>query len=75
MNADSQTFEDRPAGDARRTPNHLLPLNYHGTETRAVVFGKICPICAGPLFVPKRGRAPETCSAKCRKAKSRLGNR
>lgn len=74
MNAESQTLEAEPADTVRRTPEHLLPLNYNGTETRAVVFGKICPICAGPLFVPKRGRAPETCSAKCRKAKSRLGN-
>ena len=75
MNVTRDLQETDPADSVRRTPDHLLPLNYRGTETRAVVFGKICPICAGPLFVPKRGRAPETCSAKCRKAKSRLGVR
>ena len=75
MHSEHPETHEGAATAAPVTPSHLLPLNYHGAETRAVVFGKICCVCAGPLFVPKRGPVPDTCSPKCRKAKSRGGDR
>lgn len=55
-----------------KTPQHLLPLNYDGTETRAVVFGKLCLGCGGPIFVPKRGKPGVTCSDTCRQRLHRM---
>ena len=41
-------------------------------KARAVVFGRRCLMCYGPLIVPLRGRTPDTCSPRCRVALCRL---